>query len=254
MRPFLAGALTLVLAVTLVPLAAAEECTRVDSPYYGRVEYGCDKASDEAWWASGTAQAVYAVVGLVASAGGAGYAYWRVRRRRETLAGFVRRLDETLAAHKATPAVGAARLVTLRREVKLAFGEGRLDDAHYLELDKRAATGIVKLRLLEMDQRFPQLAPGLRAHVATIISDGNVSTPEVELIRAATLAHPVPGFVRDELVSMLSQWARQDSGDSAAPSVPAGAPPAAPVSGAPAADEAADAHAPPVMVRITRRQ
>lgn len=173
-------------------------------------------SEEEHWWASSTAQAVYAFVGLAGSAGAGAYAYYRVKRRRELLKGFMARIDEAASAHKATPAQGAALLAGIRAELATLFHAHRVDDAHYLELDKRAATAITKLRSLELDQRFPALPPALRSQVTTLISDGKVTQADVDLVRGSPAGGLVPARLRDELVGMLQTWAAQDAGDAVA--------------------------------------
>lgn len=186
---------------------------------FGPIEYDCERVggnsastSDGSWWVSDEAQAVYAFVGLAASAAGGGYAYWRHRTRRERLQEYMRRIDDTLAAHKARPGEGARAVAAVRSELRAAFRAGRIDDGHFLELDKRATAGILKLRYLELDQRFPVLPPGLRNQVVTLLGDGSISDAEVQLVRTSLATQLIPGRVRDEILILLDGWARQDAG------------------------------------------
>lgn len=228
----LLGAVALVSLSPLVQPALAGTC-RMGSDEW-QMEYACpngDAASSqpgrasEPWWASSTAQAVYAVVGLAASAGGGAYAYARVRSRRRTLGGFMTRIEEALAAGKATPTDGAQRLQAVRGDLKAAYAAHRVDDAHFLELDKRALAAVARLRTLELDARFPALPGGLRGQLAHLLADGTLSEAEVGLARAAVVAHPLPSRTRDDLLYMLNAWSFQD----AVPVAPAApAPPAPP--------------------------
>lgn len=231
-RRVLVGAGIAVAALVAVALvgfawsAATEPRTCVVNGPYGPIEYDCSLRDDddggasssqssgsEPWWTSDTAQAVYAFIGFGIPAAGGAWAFWRHRNRRQQLESFMRRLDETLAAHKADPATGSVALAALRQEIRLAFRQGRLDDAHFLELDKRATSFILKLRMFQLDHRFPALPVGLRHQVSTLISDGTVSDAEVTLVRNSLATQLIPGRVRDELLILLDHWARQDSGE-----------------------------------------
>lgn len=186
------------------------------------IEYPCDSAGNRAsassdggtWWASDTAQTIYAFLGFGVSGGAATWAWWRVRSRRTLFAAQMLHIDDTLAAHKAQPSEGGVALAAIRHELRAHFAARRLDDAHYLELDKRVTTALTKLRLLELDQRFRTLPIAFRSQITTLISDGSVSDAEVELVRGSHGAHMVPGRVHDEIVQMLGRWAAQDAGDS----------------------------------------
>lgn len=210
------------LLLALAPLATAEKCV-FESPG-GRMEYDCGltdedaEASEEAWWASSTAQAAYAVVGLAGSAGAAAYGFHRVRARRHSLAGYLRSLETAYSAGKADPLGGTRRLVELRAEVRQRFHGGKLDDAHFLELDKRATESLLKLRLLYLEQRYPSLPPTVLSQVRTLIGDGNVSEGDVALLQRALAAHLVPLRTREELLRTLRGWVHEDGGTS--PPVP----------------------------------
>jgi hypothetical protein len=251
---------TIACAMTILaaaPLAAAEKCV-IDSGG-NRIEYDCAAGRDgggssEPWWASPTAQAGYAFFGLVASGAGGGYAFMRVKRRREMLAAYMHRIDETLVGSKANPAAGAASLGTVRGEMRTAFQAGKLDDAHYLELDKRAVGAILKLRLLELDQRFPQLPVSLRSQIATLVGDGKVSSAEVELVRTASASAPIPGRVRDEVMGLLAAWAAQDSTTRTNVAATAAAPAESPPGRLEESSLDSPLAATPVMVRIIREK
>lgn len=225
--------LVAVALLALAPAATAEKCV-FEHPG-GRMEYDCGMTEErssstapEAWWASSTAQAVYAVVGLAGSAGAAAYTLHRVRRRRHSLAGYLRTIEEAYALGKSDPHEGARRLVAVRTEVRARFHAGKLDDAHFLELDKRATESVLKLRLLWLDQRYPSLPPALLAQVRTLISDGNVSEADVALLQRALAAHLVPLRAREDVVATLRAWVREDGNESAPVPVTVHEPAAAP--------------------------
>lgn len=213
------AALVTVAAVTALAIAfnAGPEICVIESGGR-RIEYACDQSgarassASEPWWAGDVAQAVYAFIGFGIPAAGGAWAYHRHRARRQRLDGYMTRMDDTMAAHRARPADGGRALVALRQEMRSAFRMGRMDDTHFLELDKRATMHVVKLRLLELDHRFPNLPPSLRHQVATLIADGSVSEAEVGLVRHSLATQLIPGRVRDELLLVLDSWARQDAG------------------------------------------
>ncbi|HEX2022472.1 MAG TPA: hypothetical protein VHH36_07150 [Candidatus Thermoplasmatota archaeon] len=219
----------LILAALLaIPVAAASShdeswCGRV-TYQGGSIEMPCEgkpgSASGDAWWTSSTAQAVYAVLGLGLSAAGGGYAYVRVRARRRALASFMTRIDGAVAAGKASPSEGAASLAALRAELRAAFDAHRVDDAHFLELDKRAISGLAKLRALELDARAPGLPLAARAQLVSLLSDGLVTDAEVQLARSALAAHPMPAPTRDAAASLLLAWAEADTPNAAPRTVP----------------------------------
>lgn len=172
-------------------------------------------SDDGPWWTSATAQAIYAFIGFGIPAAVGGFAYWRHRQRKHRLEAYMHAVDDAFAANRTNPSEGSRALASLRAQMKTDFKENRLTDSNFLELDKRAGAAMHKLRLLEMDQRFPTLPVGLRSQITTLISDGTLSTAEVDLVRTSLASHLIPGRVRDELLVLLDGWARQDAGEAA---------------------------------------
>jgi type II secretory pathway pseudopilin PulG len=189
------------------------------------MEYPCDDGSDagderpaEPWWASNAFQAILAVVGLLGSAAAAGYTYYRVRARRRALTDALAAIEGAYAGARSDPAECAARLAELRAHVRAQHDKGRLDDAHFLELDRRAASYLARLRLLELDRRFGHLPPLLLAEIRRLLADGTLSATEADLIEVRAAAYRVPDAARAELVALTRAWAEEDvAGERAAP-------------------------------------
>lgn len=206
----LAAAAALLVLVAM-PAASAEVCT-VQGPY-GPVQYTCGTTAPkkvEPWWATGEAQAILAIVGLSASAAAGGYAFWRVRTRRQALTETMLALDRAYTETKGSPEAGILRLVALRQEVRDRHAKGKMDDGSFLELDKRATEHIVKLRFLELDRRFLGLPPALMAEVRRLVGDGHVSREDVDMVDRHAMAFRVPDARRAELVALVSSWCTDD--------------------------------------------
>lgn len=230
------GAVLVVVALFVVPRAGGGERCEFEwegntypcevVPWYAQSGTAQTVQEEQPWWANDVAQAVYAFIGFGIPAAGGAWAYWRHRQRRERLESYMRRLEDTMAAHKANPSDGARAMVALRQQVRADFRAGRVDDGHFLELDKRATTHILKLRLLELDHRFPALPMSLRHQVSTLIGDGTVSAAEVNLVRNSLSTQLIPGRVRDDLLALLDAWSQQDAAgapaDAAAGTLPDG--------------------------------
>gem|GEM_PF-3775710 len=214
MRGRLAGVVAMLGLALLAPVASAAICT-VAGPY-GNVQYQCDggsggaaKSSDP-WWASPTTQAIVAFVGLAGSAIAGGYALYRVRARRKALTDAILSIERAYSETKGSPETGIPRLVALRQDFRALHQKGKLDDGHFLELDKRATEHIVRLRVLDLDRRFLGLPPGLMAEVRRLVGDGHVSQEDVDLVERHAAAFRVPEPRRGELVGLVRSWCTDD--------------------------------------------
>lgn len=211
--------LTLALALSLAPSALAQGQTcRIESEQYGTIEYPCGSGEssgsgspDEDWWETGTFQAVLGVIGILGSAGAAGYTYYRVRSRRRALTVTLAAIERAYADAKADPEAGVATLAQLRTQVREQHGRGRLDDAHFLELDKRATQYLVKLRLFEIDRRFATLPPLLLAEIRRLLSDGMLTPAEADLVEVRAAAYRIPEGARAQLAELTRRWASEDA-------------------------------------------
>jgi len=216
-----AGIGVLVVAVALAtPLAAAQTCKMT---YQGMVmEYPCgsgesppaEPKDEESWWES--LDIWLGIIGLVGSAGAGSYAVYRVRTRRRALTVTLAAIESTYAEAKADPETGIARLAARRAQVRDEHQKGRLEDVHFLELDRRATQYLVKLRLLEIDRRFAGLPPLLLGEIRRLLSDGVLSAAEADLIEVRAAAYRVPEHVRAELITLTRRWAGEDGGGHAA--------------------------------------
>jgi hypothetical protein len=198
--------------LAVLPVASAAICT-AQGPY-GPIQYSCDDRSAPAsagpWWARADVQAIVAFVGLGGSALAGGYAIWRVRARRKALTQAMLDLDRAYADTKAAPEQGIPRLAALRAAIRQRHANGRLDDGHYLELDKRATDYIVRLRFLDLDRRFLGLPPALLGEVRRLVGDGHVSHEDVELVERHAAAFRLPEPRRGELVALVQSWCTED--------------------------------------------
>ena len=207
----------LIIALAL-PGASAQRMCRIESQQYGTVEYPCgsgesapeEGTDDEPWWASGQAQMILGVIGLVASAGAGGYTVYRVRSRRQALTVNLAAIETAYTDAKSDPENGIARLCELRAQVRDDHQKGRLDDVHFLELDRRVTQSLVKLRLLEIDRRFATLPPLLLAEIRRLLSDGTLSQSEADLIEVRTAAYRIHDATREELIALTRRWANDD--------------------------------------------
>lgn len=151
------------------------------------------------------------VIGLVGSAGAGTYAIYRVRTRRRALTVTLTAIESTYAEAKKDPETGILKLATMRTQVREEHQKGRLDDIHFLELDRRASQYLVKLRLLEIDRRFANLPPLFLAEIRRLLSDGVLSTGEADLIEVRAAAYRVPEHARAELITLTRGWANDDA-------------------------------------------
>lgn len=212
-------------ALLIAPSAAAQTC-KVNTPY-GVAEYPCgsgeaapDGGDDEPWWASGQAQAILGLVGLVGSATAGGYTVYRVRSRRRALTVTLGAIERAYLDAKSDTASGIAKLSELRASVRTQHEKGRLDDAHFLELDKRATQYLVKLRLLEIDRRFATMPPLLLAEIRRLLADGVLSQSEADIIEVRAAAYRIPDPARAELSELVRGWANTDAPPAAAAAAP----------------------------------
>ncbi len=219
MRRILVAFICIALASTFSPVATAQwggncdgvweanedgvKCTPRDSSGGGSKE-------PVSWWASETSQAVVGLFALTASAAGGAYAYTRVRNRRRLLTTLLHALEDTFAAHKRRPVKGTRRMLATRAEIREHHASGRLDDSQFLELDKRAGNYLLRLRLLELDTRFPGLSPVLHGQIRSVMSDGRVTDVEADLLERQLDAMMLPLPTREALMVTIRAWANED--------------------------------------------
>lgn len=134
-----------------------------------------------------------------------------MRTRRRALPGTLHAIERAYVDAKADPTAGIARLSDLRARVRHLHDKGELDDGHDLELDKRATSYIVKLRLLEIDRRFAHLPPLLLAEIRRLLGDGVLSASEADLIEVRAAAYRVADPARRELIELTRAWANEDT-------------------------------------------
>ncbi len=210
--------LFLVAALALSSPVSAEKCTG-ETPW-GKFEYDCgaanpsgDGSAETPWWADDRTQAVLAFIGIVGSLSAAGYTYYRVRMRRRTLADFVRAVETTYAQSKAAPAEGVPKLALLRQEVRHRHTKGRIEDAQFFELDKRITGYLTRLRVMEVEHRFPGLPPTYLAELRHLVGDGVVSRADATRLSSHASLWRLPQATRDELNALLETWALEDRGE-----------------------------------------
>lgn len=214
------------LALALASVATAQKTCTIEQPGGGTVEYACGaglddesaaQADDDPWWADNRTQAVLAVSGIVGSASAGAYTFYRVRVRRRTLADFVRAAERTYAESKAEPWVGAPKLASLRHDVRSRHESGRLEDAQFLELDKRISSYLSRVRMLEVERRFPDLPPAFVSDLRRLTDDGVVSRADAQRLGAHPALWRTAAATRAELVALLDAWAVEDGGHGASP-------------------------------------
>lgn len=219
----------LVLGVLLLTLGApaalaAQQTCKVT--YNGQVvEYPCGSGEgapsegddDLAWYEKPGFQAALGIVGLLGSAGAGGFAIYRVRTRRRALTVTLAAIEAAYATAKQDPETGIVKLAAMRTQVREEHQKGRLDDMHFLELDRRASQYLVKLRMLEIDRRFATLPPLFLAEIRRLLSDGVLSATEADLIEVRAAAYRVPEKLRAELITLTRRWASDDAAGEPAP-------------------------------------
>lgn len=206
-------ALIALLAILAIPVASAQEkCTMSGGGF--EFEYDCSDGDPDKgpWWTQNETQFWLALVGIVGSLGAAGYTFYRVRTRRQKLTTTLLAIETTYVQAKSRPESGITKLVELRAQVRADHEKGKLDDGHFLELDKRATDYLVKLRLLEIDRRFATLPPLLLAEIRRLLGDGVLTSGEADLIEVRAAAYRVPDNVRRDLAELARRWAGDDAG------------------------------------------
>lgn len=216
MRPWLVLGVLLV-TLSLPAALAQQQMCKIESAQYGTITYPCGSGEtadggsrdDPAWYES--LELWLGVVGLVGSAGAGTFAIYRVRTRRRALTVTLAAIESAYAEAKQDPETGIVKLAAMRMQVRDEHQKGRLDDIHFLELDRRASQYLVKLRLLEIDRRFANLPPLFLAEIRRLLSDGVLSTGEADLIEVRAAAYRVPEHARAELITLTRRWANDDA-------------------------------------------
>ncbi len=185
---------------------------------------GGGTGSNVPFWANETSQAVVGFIALAGSIGGGTFAVMRVRKRRERLTMLLTSMESAFQNHKRAPHEGTQRLIRIRAGIRDLHKRGLVDDAQFLELDKRAGDYLVRLRLLELDQRFPALSPAVHAQIRALMADGRVTDAEADLVERQLDAAMLPAAARHDLVVTIRGWAEEDMPSSGKPGAPVAKP------------------------------
>lgn len=207
------------LAVGTAFLAApvASECVEFDDGEGGKFSVGCEGRksdpggdTDGNWFTGPVANTMYALVSIAGATGATVFGVARVRRRRRELRTFIHDVETTFAAAKASPDDGLPKLEALRKGLQKSHDAHRLEDAQFLEMDKRLADYIVRVRLLHLERWFPNLPIALISEIRTVISDGHFSSSDLSLIDKRAVQLAVEAHIRKDLLMHLASWAQQD--------------------------------------------
>lgn len=159
------------------------------------------------FWTGPLMPTVYAVLGLGVAGAGAAYTAPKVRRRGRTLRGLLDEAERTYAeARSGDPGAGIHRLESLRLDVRQRYERGRLEDTHFLELDKRIGDFIARLRLLNLQREFPMLSAGLMTEIELAVGDGQRTAKDLTHIGKRAEAMRVPLSTRAALLRALGRW------------------------------------------------
>jgi hypothetical protein len=150
------------------------------------------------------------IAGLVLTLAGAAFATYKVRQRRATVGHFLRRVETTYAQARTDPPRGLPLLVAVRGEVRAHYTKGRLEDAPYLELEKRITSYIGRLRVAELDREVPALPATLRGHAERLLVDGLVSAADVDAIARYVVRSRVAKAKREGVLNLFAAWSRED--------------------------------------------
>lgn len=140
-----------------------------------------------------------------------------VRRRRLSVGAYLERLDQTYALYRHDPDEAIPRLAALREEVRQRYTAGRLEDAPFLELEKRITGYISRMRLAEVEETVPDLPVRIRQEVERLVSDGTVSQKDLEKIEELASRSRLAKGKREPLMALLEDWAEQDMAPDPAP-------------------------------------
>jgi hypothetical protein len=160
-------------------------------------------------WTGNTAQTIYGILGLFVMLPGALYTYHKVRTRRKTLAQYLQDVEATYARSKQAPARGLDQLAHTRAEVRYRYEKGRLEDAQFLELDRRIGEYIGRLRMREIELRFPNLPSALWPEIKHVVQDGQLTHEEVSHIERRAKALRMAPEESQELAQALRRWILQ---------------------------------------------
>lgn len=222
------GEALLLLTVAFVLAAPAANAQTCRMEYNGMMmEYPCGSGEEPPQETSSEASTwdklgVYlAVIGILGSVGAAGFTYYRVRARRKALVVTLAAVDRAYLDAKNDPEAGIAKLNELRAQIRQQHDANKMDDGHFLELDRRALQYLAKLRLLVIDRKFATLPPLLLAEIRRLLADGVLSQAEADLVEVRAAAYRVPEPLRVELAQLTRRWASDDHGEPSAPLAPA---------------------------------
>lgn len=222
MLPRPLGSVSAILALVLLagPSGLAQEgCTQrpdgsvscdwttdTEEPPQGTPTPTKNDGGDDAFWTSDAAQTVYWVVGVAGTGAAAFYTRVRIRGRRRITANYLELIETTLVNSKSHPETGVPVIGQLRREIRARYHEGRLEDAQFLDLDRRSSEAILRLRILELEKRFAYLPQALLGEIRHVMADGVVSPSDLERLDRKAQALSVPAITRERLLEVLSGW------------------------------------------------
>lgn len=175
------------------------------TPFYGSTPDPGDEGR-EPFWASNPAQTLYWVIGVAGTGAAALYTRVRIRGRRRITSNYLQLIESTLANSKANPETGVPIIGQVRREIRARYHEGRLEDAQFLDLDRRSSEAILRLRGLELEKRFPHLPQALLGEIRQAMAHGGLSPLDLDRIERKAQSLSVPAVTRERLLRVLSGW------------------------------------------------
>ncbi|MBI2079072.1 MAG: hypothetical protein HYT80_12030 [Euryarchaeota archaeon] len=198
-----------VLLFFLPPQASAEPCQEINYPG-GSIKQGdCSgsaPAKDDPWWATGVAQTIYSIAGIGLAGAGAFFGWNRVRQRRKTLRQFMEEADMAYAISKNEPEAGVEKLIGLRAELHARHEHAKIDDAQFLALDRKIADFVAKLRVIDIELRFPDLNVEVVREIRHAVEDGHLSSGDIRRIEKLATSLRVPAETRRMLSTYLKTW------------------------------------------------
>jgi hypothetical protein len=157
------------------------------------------------WWGL-----VLAIGGAIITAILAVFGFLRVKKKRGKLKYYMKKIDE-IKKEAISPSEKEKKFFDLRDLIKSEFSEGKIEESHYLVLEREIETTTTRIRKESIKGDLED-HKGIKREVEEALEDGVITDEEYAILEKRIIQDKdLTASERKNLLSKLSQWAREDN-------------------------------------------
>ncbi len=141
------------------------------------------------------------------------FAAVKFRMRKTKLKGYIKRIKEIEKTHKDDVHARETTLLELRAELTKLYADGKIEDNHYLIIEKKIDDGISRARKKALDEDLEwEMSLSLKKEIDSVLKDGVVSDPEFGKVKLMIMRDKeLTPKEKRELIGNLNKWRKADA-------------------------------------------